>query len=472
MGPRLLCFAGGAALSAFFVHVGLLATPFFGSGAFLWANVFACFLLALAAGFGLGDLFAVAAGRTHVERSAPRLAVVGGLLAWLAAWGSPAVCRWALASDPDWTLAPALAIALVTLLPGALIAAIAPSELRARAGGGGQGGGDGQSGEHGGRSVTGRFGGGGDGRGALRLMGLTSLGGITGIALSGPSLLRADEVDVWLHAYLCGALLVALGLALLGNLARAVGGAGLVGLVLLSALRPSEVQSAQFAVALKTAWREGQGAGLYYRRTLDKAVLSEDALRAHAQRVSAAEGEKAGVILACEMLMRLGEVTVSGEGLCRTLELLLPPDARPFILPFFEQIESIRSDGRGNLALRIKRSRDEDGRRFTIPGEKPGEKVNFWYTDDFTIHIIREGNIWRLEFGPLTTIKAGIFAIHDTYRTPLRVLRVALWIDASLLGIVLEDHADQVVVKAVAQGDVGAVRTIDVKAIPKETRRR
>ncbi|MBX3467368.1 MAG: hypothetical protein KF878_10800 [Planctomycetes bacterium] len=451
MGPRLLCFAGGAALSAFFVHVGLLATPFFGSGAFLWANVFACFLLALAAGFGLGDLIAIAAGRTNVERSAPRVAVAGGLLAWVAAWASPAVCRWALASDPEWTFAPALAIALTTLLPGALIAAIAPSELRARAG-------DGQAGDH--------------GKGALRLMGLTSLGGITGIALSGPSLLRADEVDVWLHAYLCGALLAALGLAFLGNVARVGGALGLAGLIALSAVRPSEVQTAQFAVALKTAWREGQGAGLYYRRTLDKAVLNEDALRAHAARVKAAEGEKAGVILACEMLMRLGEVTVSGEGLCRTLELLLPPDARPFILPFFEQIDSIRSDGRGNLALRIKRSRDEDGRRFTIPGEKPGEKVNFWYADDFTIHIIREGNIWRLEFGPLTTIKAGIFAIHDTYRTPLRVLRVALWIDASLLGIVLEDHADQVVVKAVAQGDVGGVRTIDVKAIPKETRRR
>ncbi|MCW8138108.1 MAG: hypothetical protein KIT58_04315, partial [Planctomycetota bacterium] len=120
MGPRLLCFAGGAALSAFFVHVGLLATPFFGSGAFLWANVFACFLLALAAGFGLGDLIAVAAGRTHVERSAPRVAVAGGLLAWVAAWASPVVCRWALASDPEWTFAPALAIALITLLPGAL----------------------------------------------------------------------------------------------------------------------------------------------------------------------------------------------------------------------------------------------------------------------------------------------------------------------------------------------------------------
>lgn len=449
MGPRLLCFAGGAALSAFFVHIGLLATPFFGSGAFLWANVFACFLLALAAGFGLGDLIATAAGRTRTDRSAPRLAVAGGLLAWLAAWASPAVCRWALAGDPEWTLAPALAIAVTTLVPGALIAAIAPSELRVRLG-----------------ECDGRTG----GRVALRLMGLMTIGGISGIALSAKSLLRADEVEVWLFAYLAGGLLAALGLALLSNLARAGGAAALVALGVLAGARPSEVQSTQFAVALETAWKEGQGAGLYYRRTLDKAVLSDDALQAHAARVSSHEGQRSGIILACEMLLSLGEVTVSGEGLCRTLELLLPPDARPFVMPFFEQLEAIRSDGRGTLQVRIKRTRDEDGRRFTIPGGKPGEKVDFWFRDDFTVHITREGNVWRLEFGPLTTVKAGIFDLHDTYQTPLRVLKVALWIDASLLGIVLEDYPDQVVVKALAQGEIGAVKTVDVKAIPKDAK--
>lgn len=451
MGPRLLCFAGGAALSAFFVHIGLLATPFFGSGAFLWANVFACFLLALAAGFGLGDVIATAAGRKHLDRSAPRLAVAGGLLAWLAAWASPVVCRWALAGDPDWTLAPLVAIALTTLLPGALIAAIAPSELRVRL-----------------AECDARTG----GRVALRLMGLTSLGGISGIALSAKSLLRADEVEVWLFAYLCGALIVALGLTFLSNAARVGGSAALVGLVALCAARPSEVQTAQFAVALETAWKEGQGAGLYYRRTLDKTVLSDDALRAHAAKVTGEESERSGVILACEMLLSLGEVTVSGPGLCRTLELLLPPDARPFIMPFFEQVESIRSDGKGTLHVRIKRSRDEDGRRFTIPGGKPGEKVDFWFRDDFTVHITRDGHVWKLEFGPLTTVKAGIFDLHDTYETPLRVLKVALWIDASLLGIILEDFPDQVVVKALAQGEIGAVQTVDVKAIPKERKRK
>jgi hypothetical protein len=447
MGPRLLCFAGGAALSAFFVHTGLLATPFFGSGAFLWANVFACFLLALALGTGLGDLIAAAAGRTQVERSAPRLAVAGGLLAWLACYLLPVVCRWVLARDPEWTLAPAVGIALTTLVPGALIAAIAPSELRARVA------------DHDGRAA---------GRVTLRLLGLTTIGSIAGIALSAKSVLQADQVEVWLFGYLSGAALVVLGLVLLSNLARVIGAALLVGLVVLSATRPSEVQTAQFAVALEAAWKQGQGAGLYYRRTLDKTVLSDDALAAHAQRVSQEEGQKSGVILTCEMLLSLGEVTVQGPGLCRTLQLLLPPDAQPFIMPFFEQVESIRSDGKGMLYVRIKRARGEEGRHFTIPGANPGEKVQFWFADDFTIHITHDGSTWKMEFGPLTTVKAGIFDLHDTYQTPLRVLKVALWIDASLLGIILEDYPDQVVVKALAQGEIGAVRTVDVKAIPKE----
>lgn len=452
MGPRLLCFAGGAALSAFFVHIGLLATPFFGSGAFLWANVFAGFLLALAAGFGLGDLIAAAAGRKNTDRAAPRLAVVGGLLAWLAAWALPAVCRWVLAGDPEWTLAPAVAIGLTTLVPGALIAAIAPSELRVRLA---------ECDAH----TAGRV--------ALRLMGLTTLGGITGIALSAKSLLRADEVEVWVFAYLAGAILVALGLAFLSLPARIGGGVAAAALAALCGLKPSEAQTAQFAVALESAWKEGQGASLYYERTMDKTVLSEEALRAHAAKVSRDDGpEKAGVILSCEMLLSLGEVTVSGDGLRRTLELLLPPDARPFIMPFFEQVESLRSDGKGMIHVRIKRTRGEEGRRFAIPGAKPGEKVDFWFSDDFTIHITREATIWRLEFGPLTTVKAGIFDLHDTYRTPLRVLKVALWIDASLLGIVLEDYPDQVVVKALAQGEIGAVQTVDVQAIPKTPRRR
>jgi hypothetical protein len=471
MGPRLLCFAGGAALSAFFVHTGLLATPFFGSGAFLWANVFAAFLLSLALGFGLGDLIAVAAGRTQAEQSAPRLAVAGGALAWVSTYLLPDICRAVLSRDPEWSGAPAVAIALATLLPGALIAAIAPSELRTRLLGGG-GGGDGNGKKPSDRSTE-RLkavdAGAAGARVALRLFGLMTVGGVVGVGLSARSLLRADESDVWAWSYGIAAALVLLGLAFLGKLGRAVGVALLVGLGVLSGLRPSEVQKAQFGVALGTAWRQGQGAGLYYLRTKEKTSLTAEELRHYA------EGEKSGVILTCEMLLRLGDIAVQGPGLCRLLDLVLPPDARPFIMPFFEQLESMRSDGQGTVYVRLKRAGNGTlGRRFSIPGANPGERVNFMFSDDFTIHITHDANVWRLDFGPRTTIKAGVLEMNDTQQTPVRVLGVALFsmIDASVLSIVLEDHPDLVAVKAIAQGDVGDVTTIDVQALPKEPKTR
>jgi hypothetical protein len=40
-----------------------------------------------------------------------------------------------------------------------------------------------------------------------------------------------------------------------------------------------------------------------------------------------------------------------------------------------------------------------------------------------------------------------------------------------VLGIIIEDHPDQLVVKAVAQGDIGDVKTVEIRVIPKEKRR-
>lgn len=451
MGPRLLCFAGGAALTAFFVHLGLLTTPFFGSGAFLWANIFASFLLALALGYGLGDLLSRLAGPMNLKLAAPRLAVAGGLGAWLAAYMSPVVCRRILAHDPDWTLAPMVAIVAISVVPGALIAAIVPSELRVRLP------------DSDPETMA---------RAALRLLGLMVLGGVAGIAMTAKPLLRADEVDVFMHAYATGALLMILGLAFMGPAGRGVSVALLVGAIGLSAWKPSEIQDEQFAVALETAWKEGQGAGIYYHRTATKHLLTDEQLRKHHERVARQAGaEKAGVILTCEMLLALGEVTVSGDGLRRTLNLLLKADAKPFIMPIFDQIRSVRSDGRGMLHFTIKRSRGKQGAYFNLPGKEPGSKIKFWFKDDFTIHIIKKAHIWKLEFGPLTTVHAGIFEVNDTKHTPLRVLDVKFWVDASLLGIILEDYPEQVAVKCVAQGSIGGVTTRDVINIKKDIKR-
>jgi len=442
MGPRLLCFAAGAALSFFFLHLGLLATPFFGSGAFLWANVLACFLLALALGYGLGDLIAKVAGPKNVERSAPRLVAAGGVLAWLAAYLLPEACRLALGNDPGWKLAPALAIALTTLVPGALIAGVLPSQLRTRI-----------------ETCDARE----AARVALRLFGLVTVGNVVGIALAGNALLRADEVEVWLHAYTAGGLLAALGACYLTNVGRAVTAAALAGCVVLSFVQPSEVQTQQFATALKTAWSEGRGASVYYLRS-----VGDEALEEYARDLRGQETEKAGVILTCELLQQLGEVTVTGEGLVGTLELLLPSDGKPYLMPIFESFESVRSDGDGRLFVTIKRDGGEEGVRCEIPGEDPGSTVEFWFRDDFTIDLKQEGSIWSLEFGPVTIEDAGTFEFHDTYRTPVELPNVALWVDASLLGIVLEDYPDQVVVKVVAQADLGDITTVELSSLAKE----
>ena len=447
MGPRLLCFAGGGVLTASFVHQGLLATPFFGSGALLWANVFGAFLLALALGYGLGDLFAAVVGRTHRERAGPRLAVLGGLAAWASAYWAPVACRWVLGFDPDWVLAPTAAMVLVTLVPGSLIAAVVPSEVRLRL----------AQDERDDAAAA---------RAALRLLGLMTLGGVVGVAVSGRALLRADEVDVWLNAYGAGALLVGLGLVVADTPTRVVGAAGLVGLAALAAVRPSEVQRLEFAVALEDAWREHGGASLYYRRTaVDRDLLDAGELEKLAERAGATY--KPGVILTCELLAGLGAITVEGEGLRNTLRVLVRADSLPYLMPIFEQVESIRSNGKGLLFVKIRRTRGVEGARFSLPGGQPGDRVDFWFKNDFTIRLVHREASWTLEFGPRTTERAGLLELNDTLRTPIRLEDVALWVDASLHAILIDDHVDQVAVRAVAQGEVGGVKTVDVISMSK-----
>lgn len=447
MGPRLLCFAGGAALTAYFVNLGLLATPFFGSGAFLWATVFAAFLLSLACGHGVGDLLARIAGASNLDRAAPRLAVAGGLTAWISAYLLPEVCREVLNHNADWQLAPLLAMVGTSLIPGSLIAALVSSEVRARAAGSED------------REPA-------SAQAALRLTGLMSLGGVVGIFLCAKPLLRADEVDVFVFAYSVGAILAAVGAVLLSTIGRVVAAVGIGVLLVLSVQVPSEIQGQQFAVAMQKTWRENSVASVYYLRTVDTHQLSDAEIQERLR--AAAAHQKHGVVLTCEMLDALGAVSVTGEGLCRSLELLLSPQSKPFILPMFQQIESVRADGKGLLYFQIKRKRGVEGAFFEIPGEKPGESVRFWFSDDFTIRMQKSPGVWKLEFGPVTTTPAGVLEFNDTKTTPMRILNVVAWVDASLLGIVIEDHPEQVAVKAVAQGDIGEVKVQDVIVMAKD----
>lgn len=462
MRQQVLCFVAGASLSAFFIHVGMLATPFFGAGAFLWSNVLAALIFASV----LGELVAFARwrqGASAAERQwsplAP-LAAIAGILGWLALYLVPLVCRTILDRDPAWTYAPALAVGVVAVIPGALLSAIVPTALA---------GSQKEPVDHDTTSTRLRIQAHGP-REALVLRGLGLSGALVGVALCAMAVFRPERADVWLSGYGSAAATAVAALVYSGKAARVVGGLFLAGLVALSAARPSEVQTTEFAVALERAWRAGRGAGSYYLRTADEegaATLGDDALASQAQKIKGSERETPGVILACEMLLSLGDVRVKGEGLRRSMDIVLSPQAKPFLLPFFDQIEEINSNGNGLLSVTLRRERGEEGRRFTIPGEKPGEVVNFLFKDDFTIHITRERSVWRLAFGPLTTRRAGIFDLNDTNETPLRVVNAVWVIDASVLGLIFEDYHDRLVVKAVAQGQIGDVKTLEVGTIKK-----
>jgi hypothetical protein len=458
MRQQVLCFVAGASLSAFFIHVGMLATPFFGSGAFLWSNV----LAALIGASVLGELVAFARWRQGAGAPLAPLAAIAGILGWLALYLVPLVCRTILDRDPAWGYAPALAVGVIAVIPGAFLSAIVPTALA------GSQKEPSPDQEHS-TSTRLRIQAHGP-REALVLRGIGLAGALLGVALCARAVFRPESANVWLSGYVSAALTVVAALVYSGKTARVVGGIFLAGLVALSAARPSEVQTTEFAVALERAWRAGRGAGSYYLRTADEegdATLGDDALTAQAKKLKGAERETPGVILACEMLLSLGDVRVKGEGLRRSMDLVLSPEAKPFLLPFFDQIEEINSNGNGLLSVTLRRERGEEGRRFTIPGEKPGEVVNFLFKDDFTIHITRERSVWRLAFGPLTTRRAGIFDLNDTNETPLRVVNAVWVIDASVLGLIFEDYHDRLVVKAVAQGQIGDVKTVEVGTIRK-----
>ncbi len=457
MRQQVLCFVAGASLSAFFIHVGMLATPFFGAGAFLWSNV----LAALIGASVLGELVAFARWRQGGGAPLAPLAAIAGILGWVALYLVPVVCRTILDRDPAWTYAPALAVGVIAVIPGALLSAIVPTALA-----GSQ---KEPPADHDSTSTRLRIQAHGP-REALVLRGLGLSGALVGVALCAMAVFRPERADVWLSGYGSAAATAVAALVYSGKAARVVGGLLLAGLVALSAALPSEVQTTEFAVALERAWRAGRGAGSYYLRTAEEegdATLGDDALTSQAQKLKGAERETPGVILACEMLLSLGDVRVKGEGLRRSMDLVLSQEAKPFLLPFFDQIQEINSNGNGLLSVTLRRERGEEGRRFTIPGEKPGEVVNFLFKDDFTIHITRERSVWRLAFGPLTTRRAGIFDLNDTNETPLRVVNAVWVIDASVLGLIFEDYHDRLVVKAVAQGQIGDVKTIEVGTIKK-----
>ena len=80
----------------------------------------------------------------------------------------------------------------------------------------------------------------------------------------------------------------------------------------------------------------------------------------------------------------------------------------------------------------------------------------FEILDDFDLDITSEGaheEITKFTIGP-QRVEVGI--INDTIKSPLVCKNVALWIDASLLSLEIENQPQYVFMRAQAQASIGA----------------
>jgi hypothetical protein len=293
------------------------------------------------------------------------------------------------------------------------------------------------------------------------------LGGTGGVALCSFALRHADEAKVWAQLYGLGGALLVLGLVGLSGKGRAVGITAIAALCGLVFGAKSEIQKPEYETALSEAFVL-RGAGRYYAETAPEHVLSGTDLERHlaqARKRLKGDDKKIAVLLVVETLKTLGPLNLSGSGLRGLLDIYLPPESKPLILPFVEQIAQVQSDGK-KLHMKIARSNEDGHAHFKIPGKEGDQE--FEILDDFDLTVLTP-NDWttRLEIGPQVTEKAGLFEFNDTVRTPFRCKHVALWVDASLLSLTVENNTDRVILSASAQASVGKVQQRVLQTVEK-----
>jgi hypothetical protein len=441
-GARVLCVAAGIALVAHHLLVGVLATPFFGGEAFVWGNVLGAFVLSLGVGMGAGDLLGRLAGGT--PRGPWRLTALAGALVVLAAWVFPRIARAVLDGGPDSPFAPAAAFAVVLALPGIVLASIIPSVVAAGATDAAP------------AALA---------RSTLRRFSLSMLGGVAGLAIASFAMRHADSAHVWLQVYALGGALLLLGFLGLGKVGKAVAAAVALGLAALVSQAPSEIQDHDFESALTEAFVL-RGVGRYYASTAPEHVLDGTEIErrlAAARRRLEPRDQKIAVLLVAETLRSLGPLNISGSGLRGLFEIHLPEQSKPLILPFVDKITSVRSDGK-KLHFMILRSTTDGYAHFEIPGPD-GAWQQFTITSDFDVTVSTpDADTTKLEIGP-QTVETGIF--NDTIKTPFVCKNVALWIDACLLSLAIENKPDRVILRAAAQASVGKIQTKTLQTIDK-----
>lgn len=447
-GGPALCFLAGVALVADHLLTGVLAMPFFGGHAFVWGNVLGAFVLALALGIGGGAPLGWLAGGP--PRGSWRLVSLAGAAIVASTWAFPRVARHILDGSPDSLFAPGATFALVLSLPGACLAAAITSAIRADSGAG--------------LSADAAV------KGALRKLAFAMLGGVVGLALASIGLRHSDQAPIWARlAGLGGALglIGGLGLGTPGRVVMGVLGAGLVSLIV---VRPSEVQGPEYRAALMDVF-EPYSPGRYYALTAPPHVLTGTELE---RRLAAARhrlqgnDKKIAILVVIETLKALGPLNISGVGLKGLFDIYLPESSKRLVLPFIDQIAGVTSDGR-RLKIRILRSPDDGYAHFKIPGENDAQQ-EFEIRDDFELAITSSGDrdsVTKLEIGPQLIEKAGTFGINDTVRSPIVCKNVALWIDACLLAVTVENRADLVSVRASAQASIGKLQSQVLQTIDK-----
>jgi hypothetical protein len=432
----------GLALTGSHLLVGLLLTPFFGDGPFLWANIFLSLLLSLLGGVLLDS--------SRIQRllSKDRCAWLYLLLGSLWLGATPlaltTVTRAILDADPDSFFSAFFAIVLLLTLPGLLLSGALPATVRCRPK---------NQQLRGGQMLLGGF-----------------LGGATlGVLVSLPALLSAEYpalillgVLAWLPLFFAAWLSQGWGRPVLGVL-----GISLASFLLFA---PGELESLEYRTALRRSYK--LHVGRYYLATANRRVLNNTDIRHEYERIVESLKDKedpaaAAIIGLVKALKNLGPVETTGAGLGETLRELISEDTRRYLLPFLEPVEKISSDGKGRISFVIKPG--HRGKAFKIPwAAKADEEVlEFVLKEDFTLALTQQTSVTNIRIEPEKVEKAGFFEMNETHTTPVKIKDVKFFVDAHLLGCSIENSRTRILIKIEAQGSVGEVTEHVIHVIEK-----
>jgi hypothetical protein len=422
----------GMALAGSHLLVGMLLTPFFGDGPFLWANIFASFLLSLVGGVLLDSSRLQAL--LPRDRCARLYLLIGSL--WLAI--TPlimvTVTRAILDTDPDSYFAALFACLFLLTLPGTFLSGTLPAAIR-------------------GRPKSKQL------QSSQVLLGAFLAGATIGVFMTYPALLFYQYPTLillgslaWLPLFFSAWLWTGwprFGLLVLGT--------SLASMLLFA---PGELESLEYRTALRRTYK--LHVGRYYLATAGRRVLNNTEIRQEYERIAQSlKGKEdpaaAAIIGLVTALKNLGPVETTGQGLSETLKGLISPNTRRYLLPILEPIDKIASDGKGRILLIVKPV--QRGKTILIPKlPVAGEQIlKLVLKDDLTLALTQQERLTVVRIEPEVIQKAGFFEMNETHTSPVKIKDVKFFVDAHVLGCSIENSKTRIVIRVRAQGSVGAV---------------